>query len=144
MFNNLPFKVVALVILEIIIGITMLLEGLTLIWLEGLSGVIITPSYHISLFLKIIYVSTGLSSFVIAYGLWKGKGWAWSIAFLIAFIGAIGNLVHLVGAQHHRGIIPFILNAVLIYYLTRPQILKYYHVRSRKDSDYYLKEKPPL
>ncbi|WP_455278363.1 hypothetical protein [[Eubacterium] cellulosolvens] len=144
MFNHLPFKVVALVILEIIIGIIMLLEGLTLILLEGFSGIIVAPSYQINLFLKVIYVSTGLLSFVIAYGLWKGKSWSWRTGFFFAFIGAIVNFIHLIGVQHHIGIIPFILNAVLIYYLTRPQILEYYHIRSRKDSTRAMREHPPL
>jgi uncharacterized membrane protein (DUF2068 family) len=144
MFNNLPLKEIVLVILEVIIGIIMLLEGLTLIMLEGLSGIIVIPSYHINLFLKVTYVSIGILSFIIAYGLWKGKSWSWRAGFFFALIGAIGTLIHLIGAQHHRGIITFILNAVLLYYLTRPQILKYYHIRSRKDPNNYLREKPPL
>jgi hypothetical protein len=144
MFNNLPFKIAVLVILEIIIGIIMLLEGLTLILLEGLSGVMLTPSYQISSFLKVMYVSIGFLSFVIAYGLWKGKSWSWKGGLFFALIGAIGNLVHLIGAQHHRGIIPFILNAVLIYYLTRPKVLEYYNIRSRTDPEDYMREKPPL
>jgi hypothetical protein len=144
MFNRLRLKVVALIVLELIIGTIMLLEGFTLILLQGLSGILIIPSYQINLFLKAIYVSIGLLSYIIAYGLWKRKSWSWKTGFFFAFIGALVNFIHLIGAQHHVGIIPFILNAVLIYYLTRPQILEYYHIRSRKDSARAMREHPPL
>jgi uncharacterized membrane protein (DUF2068 family) len=53
-----------------------------------------------------------------AYGLWKGKGWAWTITVILSFIGialgvasiAVGNI----GAVFH-----LIINIIVVYYLYR-------------------------
>ncbi|HEX2124507.1 MAG TPA: hypothetical protein VHF44_02775, partial [Nitrososphaeraceae archaeon] len=32
-------------------------------------------------------IALGTAYFVMAYGLWKGKGWAWTITLILSFIG---------------------------------------------------------
>ena len=67
----------------------------------------------------------GIAYFVMAYGLWKGKGWAWTITLILSFIGialgiasiAVGNI----GAIFH-----IIINAIVVYYLYRPHVKAFF------------------
>jgi uncharacterized membrane protein (DUF2068 family) len=66
----------------------------------------------------IALTALGLAYFVMAYGLWKGKGWAWSITIVLSFIGIALGIVSIatgnVGAIFH-----VIINVVVLYYLYR-------------------------
>jgi uncharacterized membrane protein (DUF2068 family) len=56
-----------------------------------------------------------------AYGLWKGKGWAWTITLVLSFIGIAFGLASIVtgniGAVFH-----LIINIIVVYYLYRPHV----------------------
>lgn len=69
----------------------------------------------------IALIALGLAYFVMAYGLWKGKGWAWSITVVLSFIGIALGIVSIatgnVGAIFH-----VIINAVVLYYLFRTHV----------------------
>ena len=60
-----------------------------------------------------------------AYGLWKGKGWAWTITVILSFIGIALGIVSIVtgniGAIFH-----LIINAVVVYYLYRPHVKTFF------------------
>jgi uncharacterized membrane protein (DUF2068 family) len=70
-------------------------------------------------------IALGIAYFVMAYGLWKGKGWAWTITLILSFIGialgiasiAVGNI----GAIFH-----LIINIIVVYYLYRPYVKAFF------------------
>ncbi len=67
----------------------------------------------------------GIAYFVMAYGLWKGKGWVWTITVVLSFIGivlgvtsiAVGNI----GATFH-----IVINIIVVYYLYRTQVKAFF------------------
>ncbi|MGA3297795.1 MAG: hypothetical protein ABSD41_10125 [Candidatus Bathyarchaeia archaeon] len=61
----------------------------------------------------------GLVSIVLAWGLWIGKGWVRMIALVFAILGIIINLMsfHVIG---------IIIDAVIVYYLTRPNVKQFF------------------
>ena len=76
------------------------------------------------------YVSlpVGLFSLGVAYGFFKGCSWGWSLGIVSAFLGILISLINLLG----RSIDPvtltiIIINALTIYYLTRPHVKRYFH-----------------
>ena len=111
MQNNRPFGVTIIAILAILGGIGSLVGGIVLVAIIPLLGAAL--------------IIIGLAYFGVAYGLWQGLKWAWIITLIvtvIAFISGLGSIiVGNVGAA-----IPVIINAIIIYYLFRPNVKAYF------------------
>ena len=60
-------------------------------------------------------------SFVIGWGFWTGKGWAWFLGMLFALIGILTSLVS-VALGTAGSIVGLRLNRPIVYYLTRPHV----------------------
>ena len=67
----------------------------------------------------------GIANFVVAWGLFKGKGWAWIVTIIINIITAILNITSLV-AGSIGSIGGLIINGIIIYYLYRPNVKSYF------------------
>jgi len=86
---------------------------------------ILTVISGIGFLVSVILVPLGIAMLVVAYGLWKGKRWAWTITLVLSFIGialglasiATGNIV---------SIWPVIINAIVVYYLYRPNVKAFF------------------
>jgi len=106
------------------LGITILSILYILVGLLTLYILFAYPEYLLPLqFLsKDLYVAVNLIiallaaiQIMVGFGLLQGKGWAWTGAFIIIIInGALSN------------ILGFIVAVLLIYYITRPSVKKYY------------------
>ncbi|HZA06600.1 MAG TPA: hypothetical protein VE619_02755 [Nitrososphaeraceae archaeon] len=104
-----PLGVTIIAILTVIGGIAFVAIG-TVLLVVGIGFVLIAIS---------------IAYFAMAYGLWNGKRWAWTITLILSGIGiilaiasiAVGNI----GAVFH-----IILNAVIIYYLYRPNVKAFF------------------
>ena len=111
MQNNRPLGVTIIAILAILGGIGSLVGGIALV------GVI--P------FLGAALIIIGLAYFVVAYGLWQGLKWAWIITLIvtvIAFISGLGSII----VGNVGAVIPIIINAIIIYYLFKPNVKAYF------------------
>jgi ABC-type thiamin/hydroxymethylpyrimidine transport system permease subunit len=66
-----------------------------------------------------------------AYGLLKGKGWAWSITIILSFIGIVFGVISIatgnIGAIFHT-----IVNAVVLYYLYKPHVKMFFGKTKQK------------
>jgi len=70
----------------------------------------------------------GLFSLVVAYGFFKGCSWGWSLGFISSFVGILISLINLLGRSIDPVTVAIILiNALTIYYLTRPHVKQYFH-----------------
>ena len=66
-------------------------------------------------------VALGIAYLVMAYGLWRGKRWAWTITMVLSFIGiALGAVSTVTG--NIAAIFNLVLNAIVLYYLYRPYV----------------------
>jgi len=61
----------------------------------------------------------GIASFVMAWGLLKGKSWAWTITLILTIISLISGLVSI-------NVIGIIINGIILYYLYRPHVKAYF------------------
>ena len=104
-----PLGVTIIAILMIISGIALISTGAVLL----VVGIGVVP------------IVLGIASFVMAYGLWKGKGWAWTITLIISVISIISAIVS-IAFGGYGAIINIIINAVIIYYLYRPNVKAYF------------------
>lgn len=74
----------------------------------------------------ITLVVIAIVSFIVAYGLLKGMGWAWTVAIILSIISIVWNVVTLVTAGNLGGIISIIISGVILYYLYRPHVKAYF------------------
>ena len=115
MQRNRPLGVTIIAILAVLGGIGSLLSGFTVLVLLPILGLVLGG----------ILIIIGLAYFAVAYGLWKGLSWGWSITLIISVIGIIVGLgsiiVGNVGAIFH-----VIVNIIVIYYLYRPNVRAYF------------------
>lgn len=73
----------------------------------------------------VIIIALGIASFVVSWGLLKGKPWAWLITVIIAIISIIMSIVSIISANF-ANIISLIIYGVVLYYMYRPEVRKYF------------------
>lgn len=71
------------------------------------------------------FIALGIASLVIAYGLFKGRGWAWTAAVVLSIIGIAMSVVSIV-TGNFGSIVSIIINGVILYYLYRPHVKAYF------------------
>jgi hypothetical protein len=104
-----PIGISILAILTVIGGIIVLASGLTLVYVG----------------IGIILLALGIAYLIMAYGLWKGKGWAWTITLILSAVSVIVAIVSIY-TGNAQAIFSLIINAVVIYYLYRPHVKAYF------------------
>jgi hypothetical protein len=148
-----PTGVTIIAILTIIDGILLLLEGSGMVVLAPLisqinvvddsnasnssislnvNGTIVTiPNnalFVLGGFIGVLggmLIVLGIASFVVAWGLLKGKGWAWIVTILITIISIVLNIISIV-AGSIEGVVGLIINGVIIYFLYTPNVKSYF------------------
>ena len=72
-----------------------------------------------------ILIVLGIVSFIVAWGLLKGKGWAWTVTIIITIISLVFNMLSIVSGNI-GAIVGIIIDGVIIYYLYRPNVKSYF------------------
>ena len=72
-----------------------------------------------------VLVALAIVSFIVAYGLLKGRGWAWTVTLILSIISIVWNAIT-IATGNIGGIISIIISAVIIYYLYRPHVKAYF------------------
>ena len=119
-----PLGVTIIAVLTIIAGIAFLASGITAAtvapFLLG-TGVnnnsMLTPV--ISAVTGVGLLILGIAYFVMAYGLLKAKGWAWTVTVLLSCIGIALGFVSIV-TGHMGSIVSVVINGLILYYIYRP------------------------
>jgi hypothetical protein len=90
-------------------------EGVT--FSGGFGGFLMVAGAIIGGILMVI----GIVNLVIAYGIFKGSGWAWMLCIVFAVISMFFGIL-----TFPVGIISILFNALIIYYLTRRNVKEYF------------------
>jgi uncharacterized membrane protein HdeD (DUF308 family) len=138
-----PLGVTIIAILTIIGGIAFLASGITAVTVAPfLSGVNITNNnvspatgtlvtipqtllVGMSAVTGVALLTLGIAYFVMAYGLLKGKGWAWTITVVLSCIGIALGFVSVV-TGHVGAIFNILINAFILYYIYRPYVKSFF------------------
>jgi hypothetical protein len=70
-----------------------------------------------------------IASFVVAYSLFEGKGWAWSVAVVLSAMGVVVNVISLVTSNMGAitdALVGIAFNAIVLYYLSRRNLRQYF------------------
>jgi hypothetical protein len=117
-----PTGITIIAILMIIGGIILLFTGITPLFLGPLISIDISDYQFSQLGLLItigglVLVALGIASFIVSWGLLKGKGWARTITLIISIIAIIFAIISLISSEDLIHIIPVIIYGVIIYYM---------------------------
>lgn len=119
---NFLFAVVLLAVAGLIIAggafLEMLAEGGAMGLLAGLGAVV-----------GGLVVLLALAVFVIGWGLWTGRGWAWALELIFAVIGILFALVSMLGGDVQGALFGLVIDGLILYYLTRPGVAKYFEMQ---------------
>ena len=72
-----------------------------------------------------ILLAMAIVSFVVAYGLLKGLGWAWTVTVILSIISIVLNAIS-IAAGNISSIISIIISGIILYYLYRPHVKAYF------------------
>lgn len=131
-----PVGVTIIGVLMAIAGIVMIIAGISAMALAPLipmatesqdlaMGISSTMLGGIAIASGAIMLALGIASLVIAYGLFKGRPWAWTAAVVLSIIGIVISVVSIV-TGNFGSIVSLIINGVIIYYLYRPHVKAYF------------------
>lgn len=119
-----PLGVTIIAILIVISGVLILLVGLGLVAIGPIIGLVFVVFGSISL-------AVGIAYLVMAYGLLKGRGWAWTLSTIVLIIGIILEVISIprtiaLGSSLSGNIISIAISAFILYYLYRPHVKSYF------------------
>ena len=141
-----PLGVTVIAILNVIGGIMMLIGGIAAVTggallplvpqdtlqegvpgtgMEALSSVSTSVLGGGAIVVGAILIGLAIFSFVVAWGLMKGRKWAWTATVVLSVISIVFAVVSLV-AQNWFAIINIILSGVIIYYMYRPHVKAFF------------------
>jgi hypothetical protein len=131
-----PTGVTIIAILNIIGGIIMLIGGIAAAAVGALLPSLPIPESDLSgvptmllgagaIAIGVILIILGILGFVVAYGLLKGMGWAWTLTLVLAIISIVINAIS-IATGNFGGIINIIISAVIVYYLYRPHVKAFF------------------
>jgi uncharacterized membrane protein HdeD (DUF308 family) len=148
-----PLGITIIAILTIIDGIAYLASGIAAVTVAPLlfgvdinnnnnnvplvtgtstSGSVTIPDtllVRMSVVTGVAILTLGIAYFVVAYGLLKGKGWAWSVTVVLCCIGIALGLVSVVN-RHLDCIFNILINAFIFYSITSiDPMLSHFSVR---------------
>jgi hypothetical protein len=75
-----------------------------------------------------VLVALAIVSFIVAYGLLKGRRWAWTVTLILSIISIVLNAITVAASAGANvgGIISIIISGIIIYYLYRPHVKAYF------------------
>jgi len=122
-----PIGITVLVILQSIVAALLVIGGLLLavagpfvhqLIPRPLPGIITGALIS---FFGIVLLIIGIVGLVVAWGLWTGQGWAWTVALVLAVISIVIDLFRLPGS-----ILGIAINGLIVYYLWQPHVKAFY------------------
>ena len=118
-----PTGITIISILMIIGGIILLFTGITPLFLGPLISIESSSDYAISelgmltTIGGLVLVGLGIASFIVSWGLLKGKGWARTITLIISIIAIIFAIISLASIRDLIHIIPIVIYGIIIFYM---------------------------
>ena len=122
MSQHRPTGITIIAVLMIIGGLILIFTGITPLFLGPLISIDISdyPISQLGLLITIgglVLVGLGIASFIVSWGLLKGKGWARTITLIISIIAIIFAIVTLISSEDLIHILEIIVYGIIIYYM---------------------------
>lgn len=109
-----------------IVAILMIINGIILI-AAGIGGITVGAVMDIPLICVSsgVLVALGIAAIIVAWGLIKGKGWAWIVTVILSIISIIMSIIAIAGGNF-GAVINLVISGVILYYMYRPEVKAYF------------------
>jgi hypothetical protein len=126
-----PTGITIIAILMIIGGIILIFTGITPLFLGPLISIDISDYQFSQLGLLItigglVLVGLGIASFIVSWGLLKGKRWARTITLIISIIAIIFAIISLISSEDFIHVISIIIYGIIIYYMFTNKVKSFF------------------
>ena len=110
-----------------IVGITILtvISGVILLVMSFFTFIVLLPLGPVGLMGSSFLFILGFASIIVSIGLYRGKGWSWISLLILSGFGSAGYLLNVVNGQR-VSIVGLVINVIIIYYLYRPNVRKFF------------------
>jgi hypothetical protein len=115
----------------LIITILTIISGILLVMMSIYAFNLLLPRGGIYLMGPAFLLILGVASLLTAYGLYMGKNWSWKLLLVLSGFGAAGYLLNVVNGQF-ISIFGVLYNSIIIYYMYRPHVRRYYGITKPK------------
>jgi len=115
----------------LIITILTIISGILLLMMSAYAFNLLLPIGGMYLMGPAFLLILGVTSLLAAYGLYVGKNWSWKLLLVLSGFGAAGYLLNVVNGQF-ISIFGVLYNSIIIYYLYRPHVKRYYGITKPK------------
>ncbi len=112
----------------VIITILTVISGLILLTMSFFSFFVLLPLGPVALMGSGFLFVLGIASIIVSIGLYRGKGWSWTLLLVLSGFGAAGYLLNIINGQRFS-IVGLVINLIIIYYLYRPNVRKFFSKR---------------
>jgi len=119
--NQRPNGVTALAILEVSLGV-LLFTGFMFAFFPTL----IATHLHFRPIAGTVLLLLATVDFILAYSVWTGRSWAWTIALIVAFVGIIFSGFMLFIRPALGGMASLIIEILILCYLLQPKVQRYF------------------
>lgn len=131
-----PLGVTVLAILHIIGALVSFAVGIVAVWLgHQISFEPIFDSRFLATYATFVVI-IGIIFLLLAYGLWNGKSWGWSLLRFFLLLGLLVGVISLAlvlpfsaGASffdYAEAVISIAVNLLILYYITRPHVKAFF------------------
>jgi hypothetical protein len=132
-----PTGATVVAVIEGILGILAILAGVLAMGLMGAAGGIIGSSADpdaagvgalfagLGFVLGVIVIAIGVLYILIAYGVWKGRGWSWMLGVIVSIIALVFGVLGLTSGINASSIISVALPAIVLYFLWTPDVKRW-------------------
>jgi hypothetical protein len=100
-------------------------EGVPGTGMEVLSGVSTSMLGGGAIVVGAIMIGLAIFSFIVAWGLLKGRGWAWTATVVLSVISLVFGVISVVTGNWFS-IINVIISGIILYYMYRPHVKAYF------------------
>jgi len=122
-----PLGVSVLAVLDIITGIFAIIGGIAiaeiLIRFPIIADVTIFASFATTFgaMFRGVLVIMGIIAFLVGWGFWRGRGWAWTLGVMLYVICIVLGLLPMLRGDV-SGVVGIIVVGMILYYLFKPNI----------------------
>lgn len=115
----------------LIVTIVTVISGILLLIMSVYAFNLLLPHGPIFLMGPAFLMILGVTSLLVATGLYRGLKWAWTLLLVLSGFGAAGYLLNVVNGQF-ISLVGVLYNSIIIWYLYRPYVRKYFGMRYKK------------
>jgi lysylphosphatidylglycerol synthetase-like protein (DUF2156 family) len=129
-----PTGATVITVIEGILGVLFLLVGLFVGFIGGTLGSLAGANGEaaaggvlagVGIVFGVIVIAIGVLYLLIAYGVWKARGWAWMLGMVVSIIVLVFAVLGLGNGVSASTIVSIALPAIVVYFLWTPEVKRY-------------------